>query len=109
MVGSENDTEVYDLFMRGQDLIDHKDYAQATIPLAKATRLDPDKASIRESYGRALLGARRYDEAAAQFTEALRLSPTDPFLHRCLARALLRSGDRRAAARHVRLADALGG
>ena len=44
--------ELYDLFQRGMELLEAGDFNAATIPLAKARDLDPDKASIREALGR---------------------------------------------------------
>ena len=46
--------DLYDLYQRGMALLEHGDYEQATVPLAKAAGIAPEKASIREALGRAL-------------------------------------------------------
>ena len=46
---------VYELYQRGCQLLDHGDHEAATVPLQKARDLEPEKASIRETLGRALL------------------------------------------------------
>ncbi len=58
---------VYDLYQRGNELLDHGDYQAAIVPLSKARDLEPEKASIREALGRALFHAQRYEGAAAEF------------------------------------------
>lgn len=105
----EEQVDVYELYRRGTELIDHRDYAAAVVPLSRAARTEPNEASIREALGRALLGVRRFGDAAAEFDAIVRLDPTDPFAHKCLAHALLGSGDVGGARRHARLAEALGG
>jgi hypothetical protein len=45
---------VYELYRRGCDLLDHGDYQAAIVPLSRARDLEPEKASIRETLGRAL-------------------------------------------------------
>ena len=46
--------DVYELFVRGTELLEAGHNHQATIPLARARDLAPDKTSIREALGRAL-------------------------------------------------------
>ena len=48
-------SEVYDLFRRGTELLEAGDFMQATVPLRKAAEIEPEKTSIREALGRALL------------------------------------------------------
>ena len=66
---------VYELYRRGCDLLDHGDYQAAIVPLSRARDLEPEKASIRETLGRALFHARHYARAAAEFSSWRWLSP----------------------------------
>jgi tetratricopeptide (TPR) repeat protein len=100
--------EAYDAYCRGRDLLEHRDYEQATVALERAKRLEPDKGSIREALGRAYLSCRRYEEAAAEFAAVVDLAPTDHYAHFGLARSLERMGQRRRAARHYKLARCFG-
>jgi hypothetical protein len=61
-------TEAYDHFREGQKRLRKGMTAQATVPLEKAKKLEPGKASIREAAGQAgrgkrALQARALDEA----------------------------------------------
>jgi Flp pilus assembly protein TadD len=81
--------------------------AQATVPLERARRLEPDKASIREALGIAYFRIRRLDAAEQEFRALLELAPTDPYAHYALGRtleALGRAGESRA---HYKLARSL--
>ena len=59
-------TETYDYFREGQRRLRKGQTAQATVPLEKARRREPDKASIRETLGIAYFRLWRYDEAEAE-------------------------------------------
>ena len=63
--------DVYELFIRGTQLLEAGHHHQATVPLARARDLAPDKTSIREALGRALFGAQRYEEAVEEFTAVI--------------------------------------
>jgi len=72
---------VYDLYRRGCDLLDHGDYQAAIVPLSKARDLEPEKASIRETLGRALFHARYYARAAIEFhAVSFAYDPGEPVL-----------------------------
>ena len=66
-------SEVYDYFQQGRRHLQKGMAAQATVPLEKAKRREPNKASIRESLGIAYFRIGRYDEAAAEFRAILDL------------------------------------
>src|SRR3954453_6962651 len=68
---------VYDLYQQGRAHMQNGDNAQATVPLEKAKRREPDKASIREALGVAYLRLRRYNEAAAEFEHILDAAPAN--------------------------------
>ena len=90
---------VYELFTRGTRLLEGGDFHAATVPLARARDLDPDKASIREALGRALFRSQRYEQAAAEFEAVVERAPTNDFALFCLGRCLQLLG-RHEEARH---------
>ena len=90
---------VYDLFQRGTALLEGGDFHAATVPLARARDLDPDKTSIREALGRALFHSQRYSEAAAEFEAVVQRAPTNDFALFCWGRSLQLLG-RHHEARH---------
>jgi Flp pilus assembly protein TadD len=90
---------VYELFCNGTRLLEDGDFHAATVPLARARDLEPDKTSIREALGRALFGSRRYREAADEFRAVVEHAPTNDYALFCLGRSLQLQG-RHAEARH---------
>ena len=73
--------------------------AQATVPLEKAKRREPDKASIREALGIAYCRLKRWEDAEAEFRAVLELSPADDYAHYALGRCLEQQGRRAEANR----------
>ena len=94
----------YDLFQEGRARLKKGMAAQATVPLEKAKRREPDKASIREALGLAYLRLRRYSEAAAEFEYILDAAPANGYAHYCLGRCLTRMGEDGLAAGHYKMA-----
>jgi Flp pilus assembly protein TadD len=84
--------ELYDLFRRGTELLEAGDFNAATVPLAKARDLDPEKASIREALGRAYFRSRHFEEAVVEFQAVVERAPTNDYALFCLGRALMESG-----------------
>src|SRR5579864_3641598 len=80
--------DVYELFIRGTQLLEAGHNHQATIPLSRARDLAPDKTSIREALGRALFGAQRYEQAAEEFQAVIDRAPTNDYALFCLGRSL---------------------
>jgi Flp pilus assembly protein TadD len=99
-----SESEAYDAFTRGHELLRSRDFHQASVALQRARRLEPDKASVREALGRAYMGCREFDRAREEFEAAVALGPTDGYAHFGLAKALERLGDRKLADRHFMLA-----
>jgi tetratricopeptide (TPR) repeat protein len=99
--------EVYDLYKRGSELLDAGDFNAAAIPLERASRLEPDKSSIREALGRAYFRSGRFAKARDEFAAVVERYPTNDFAHFCLGRALELTGDRQEARRHLTLAASL--
>jgi tetratricopeptide (TPR) repeat protein len=98
---------VYELYMRGRDLLDHGDYQAAIVPLTRARNLEPGKASIREALGRALFHARRYERAAEEFSALARSAPTNDYALFCLGRAMQLLGRHEEACKPLALACSL--
>lgn len=100
-------SEVYDYYQQGRRHLKKGMAAQATVPLEKAKRREPDKASIRESLGIAYFRIGRYEEAAEEFRTILELSPTDDYAHYALGRCLEKQGKTAEANGHYKLARSL--
>ena len=106
MAENEN-ADLYGLYRRGMSLLESGDFAQAAVPLAKAARQAPEKASIREALGRAYFHSSRFGEAAAEFEAIVETHPVDDYAHFCLGRALTKCGERERARHHLALASNL--
>lgn len=91
--------DAYELFQAGSRLLAEGNYHAATVPLARARDLEPDKDSIREALGRAYFQSQRYEAAAAEFEAIVEHRPTDDFALFCLGRSLQQLG-RHQEARH---------
>ena len=100
-------TDVYECFQEGRRRLRKGMAAQATVPLEKAKRLEPDKASIREALGIAYFRLRRWAEAEAEFRALLELSPTDDYAHYALGRTLEKQGRDAEANGHYKLASSM--
>src|SRR5207248_9880756 len=100
-------TDTYNLFQQGRAHLKKGMAAQATVPLEKAKRREPDKASIREALGIAYFRIRRYEEAASEFRAVLELAPADDYAHYALGRCLEKLGRAAEANGHYKLASSL--
>ena len=98
---------VYELFTRGTSLLESGDFNAATVPLARARDMDPDKASIREALGRAYFRSAQYEKAAAEFDAVVERAPTDDYALFCLGRSLQELGRHREARKPLTLAACL--
>jgi Flp pilus assembly protein TadD len=84
--------DVYELFTRGMALLESGEFHQATVPLGKAARLEPEKTSVREALGRAYFRSRHSEEAAVEFQAVVERAPTNDYALFCLGRALMECG-----------------
>jgi Flp pilus assembly protein TadD len=100
-------SETYELFQEGRQRLKKGMPAQATVPLEKAKRREPDKASIREALGIAYFRIHRYEAAEEEFRAVLELSPTDDYAHYALGRCLEKQGRSAEANGHYKLASSL--
>jgi Flp pilus assembly protein TadD len=100
-------SETYDYFQEGRRRLRNGQTAQATVPLEKAKRREPNKGSIRETLGIAYFRLGRYSEAEAEFRAALEISPVDDYAHYALGRCLEKLGRATEANAHYKLARSL--
>ena len=100
-------SDTYNLFQQGRAQLRKGMAAQATVPLEKAKRREPDKASIREALGIAYFRLQRWEEAELEFRAMLELSPTDDYAHYALGRCLEKQGRDAEANGHYKLASSL--
>jgi Flp pilus assembly protein TadD len=96
--------DVYDLYRRGMSLLDDGHFHAATVPLAKAADLEPDKTSIREALGRAYFRSQHFEQARAEFEAVVERAPTNDYALFCLGRALLQLGRAAEARKPLTLA-----
>ena len=107
MSDEREEYEVYDLFTRGTQLLEAGDFNAAAVPLERASRLEPDKGSIREALGRAYFRTGRYEAASVEFQAVVDRHPVNDFAHFCLGRSLEKSGRPREARKHLALAASM--
>src|SRR6266487_1843346 len=100
-------SDAYTFFREGQKRLRTGMAAQATVPLEKAKKREPGKASIREALGIAYFRIRRYREAEREFRAMLDLSPADDYAHYALGRCLEKLGKDAEANGHYKLASSL--
>ena len=101
-------SDAYHHFREGQKRLRKGMAAQATVPLEKAKKLEPGKASIREALGIAYFRLARWEEAEAEFrTIVEELEPTDDYAHYALGRALEQQGRQAEANGHYKLASSM--
>jgi Flp pilus assembly protein TadD len=100
-------SETYDLFQQGREHLRKGMAAQATVPLEKAKRREPDKASIREALGIAYFRMQDYERAESEFRAMLEIAPNDDYAHYGLGRSLEKLGRDTEAQGHYKLARSL--
>ena len=100
-------TDAYDFFQEGRRRLRDGMSAQATVPLEKAKRREPQSRSIREALGIAYFRIGRWAEAEAEFRALVELAPADEFAHYALGRALVNQGRRKEATPHIKIARSL--
>jgi Flp pilus assembly protein TadD len=100
-------SETYDLYQQGRRHLAAGMAAQATVPLEKAKRREPHKASIREALGIAYFRIQRYADAEREFRTMLEISPADDYAHYALGRCLEKQGKETEANGHYKLASSL--
>jgi tetratricopeptide (TPR) repeat protein len=97
----------YELFQRGQELLQRRHHAQAAIVLERAARLEPGKGSILEALARAYFNSGQHEAARVAFQHLLEADPSSPYGQFGLGQSLKRLGRVAEARTHLRLAVAL--
>ena len=97
----------YALFSRARTFLDSGHPHQAALLLGRAKMLEPDKASIRETLGRALYLSGRAARARREFAKAVQIDPVNDYAHFGLALSCARTGQRTRAIAHLKLAIAM--
>lgn len=106
-MASARPESVYSLYRRGIELLEDASFAEATVPLAEAARLAPDKSSVREALGRAYFRNAQFAEAATEFEAVVETHAVNDYAHFCLGRALTLTGETQRARHHLALASNL--
>ncbi len=104
---AEERESAYELLQRGQALLERRHYAQASIVLERADRLEPRRGSILEALGRAYFNSGQAERARTTFEALLDVDPSSHYGHFALGQSLKRLGRRQEAGTHLRLAVAL--
>jgi tetratricopeptide (TPR) repeat protein len=97
----------YELLQRGHDLLKKRHYAATAIVLARASRIEPGKASILEALGRAYYNSGQHDHSRESFAALLEIDPSAHYAHYALGQSLKQLGRLKEARTHLRLAVAL--
>lgn len=99
--------EAYDWYRRGTALLEQGNAAAAAELLAWAARAEPEAASIREAWARALFDARRFDDAEREFRILVDLVPDDDYARFGLGLTLWRLRQFPEAAEHLAMATVM--
>lgn len=99
--------DVYDWYVRGQELLAQRHPAAAAQLLRRAVEAEPNSRAAREALGRALFDAREYEAAREVFATIVADYPSDDYAHFGLGLAALRARDYRVAVEHLSLAVAM--
>jgi Flp pilus assembly protein TadD len=105
--GHVNDSDTYQLYQRGLDLLGRGSAAAAAQLLQRAATAEPQSRSVLEALARAQFDAGQYVAAAGNFRRIVDVSPSDDYAQFGLGLALARTGDHGAAAEHLALAAAM--
>ena len=101
------DSDTYDLYRRGLDLLGRGSAAAAAQLLERAAAAEPQSRSVLEALARAQFDAGHYAAAAGNFRRIVEAIPSDDYAQFGLGLALARTGDPGAAAEHLALAVAM--
>jgi len=97
----------YGLLQRGKALMSRRHFAQASVLLERAARLEPRRGSILEALGRAYYNSGQHQRAADVFGDLLGIDPALPYAQFALGQSLKHLGRPDEARTHLRLAVAL--
>ena len=97
----------YELLQRAREFLRGGHPHQAAMLLGQAKLIEPDKASIRETLGRALYLSGLAARARREFAKAVQIDPVNDYAHFGLALSCARTGQRTRAVAHLKLAIAM--
>ena len=107
MASEADQDSTFTLYRRGIELLEERDFEEATVPLEAAARRAPEKSSIREALGRAYFRSGRFAAAAVEFKAVVDAHQVNDYAHFCLGRALAKTGKTEQARHHLALASNL--
>ncbi|HEU5001745.1 MAG TPA: tetratricopeptide repeat protein [Actinomycetota bacterium] len=99
--------DVYTMLNRGRDLLGQGHAHQAATVLERATRLEPEKTSVRETFARALYQSGQKRRAREEFARVLELDPSNDYAYFGLGLCEAAVGNTTGAIGHLRLALAM--
>jgi tetratricopeptide (TPR) repeat protein len=99
--------DVYAMLIRGRDLLTRGHHHQAATVLERATRLEPEKTSIREDLARALYLSGQKARAGEEFERVVELDPSNDYAHFGLGLCQAAAGNRKRALGHLKIAVAM--
>ncbi len=99
--------DVYDMVIRGRDLLERGHHHGAATVLERASVLEPEKTSIREDLARALYLTGQKARAGEQFAKVLELDPSNDYAHFGLGLCHAAAGDTKRALGHLKIAVAM--
>lgn len=99
--------DAYSLLMKGRQLLRDGHPHQAAVVLERVMALEPEKISVRESLARALFNSGQTEEAKKQFQIMVDADPSNDYAYFGLALCQAKTGERRAAAGHLKIAVAM--
>lgn len=99
--------DVYAMVIRGRSFLDGGHPYQAAMLLERASELEPEKTSIRESLARALYLCGRKARAGEEFARVIELDPSNDYAHFGLGLCQAATGNIQRALGHLKLAVAM--
>jgi Flp pilus assembly protein TadD len=99
--------DAYGLLIRGRDLLGRGLNHQAAMVLERASRLEPEKTSIREDLARALYLSGQKQRAGEEFARVVELDPSNDYAHFGLGLCQAAAGNTKRALGHLKIAVAM--
>jgi tetratricopeptide (TPR) repeat protein len=99
--------DVYAMVIRGRSLLEAGHPHQAAMILERASKLEPEKTSIRETLARALYLSGRKAAAGEEFARVIELDPSNDYAYFGLGLCQAAAGNVKRAIGHLKLAVAM--
>lgn len=104
---TEQHVDAYTLLQKGLKLLRQGHPHQAAVILERASRAEPDKASIREALARALFNSGQTQRASEEFQKVADLDPANDYAYFGLGLCQARMGLKERARGQLKLAVAM--